>query len=203
MFAGTGIGLVLGERTLGVARIVAAVVALGAVALQLVPDAVSEVGWWALLAVVAGLAVPMVVELAGRRLATVQDGAGNASLELAYLGLLAHQFGDGVALGALGSDAHDHGHEVSMVALAVHAVALSAVFVLAFRHAKGRRSAAIRGGGMAFILATGAVLAGVLPAAWLVWVHPWVAAVTAGVLLHVALHPFTHRLHSRAAPVAQ
>lgn len=184
---------------MGAARILAAVIALGAVVLQLVPDAVSEVGWWALIAVGLGLLVPLTVEWVGRQAVDGRDHDGRAALELAYVGLLVHQFGDGLALGALGSGVHDHGHEVSLVALGLHAVALSSVFVLAFRQALGLRHALARAAGMALALASGAALAGVVPGSWLHVAHPWVAAATAGLLLHVAMHPLLHHLGRRQA----
>ncbi|MFK7931168.1 MAG: hypothetical protein AB8H79_23495 [Myxococcota bacterium] len=199
---GTAIGLVLGQRAMGVARMSAAVVALAAVCFQLLPDAVSEVGWWALGATAIAIAIPVIMELAGQQVVARQEARGHSSLEFAYVGLLVHQLGDGLALGALGSGAHDHGHEVSIVALAIHAVALSAVFVLAFRQARGVQAAVLRAAGMAATLVGGALLVGVVPATWLAVAHPWVAAATGGLLLHVALHPLVHPLLHRRPNVA-
>lgn len=195
---GTALGLGLGRRALGVARGIAAVVAVLAVALQLAPEAVTEVGWLALAVLAGGFVLPLLVELIGQRAMRGSEAGPRLALELAYVGLLVHQLGDGLALGALGSGVHDHGHEVSVVALGVHAIAMSAVFVLAFRDALGARAALIRGLGMAGALSLGAAAVSVLPAGILIPAHPWVAAATAGLLLHVALHPLVHRLTHRA-----
>jgi hypothetical protein len=189
---GTAIGLGLGARALSAARVLAALVAVAAVGLQLAPEAIAEVGLWALAALAGGLAVPLMIEWAGQRLlASVELGASLA-LELAYAGLLLHQIGDGVALGTLASGHVDHGHAVSILALGGHAIAMSAVFVLAFRDARGRVNAALRGLGMALAIGGGALGVGLLPAELVVSAHPWVAAVTSGLLLHVALHPVVH-----------
>lgn len=199
---GTALGLGLGRRALGAARTVAAVVAVLAVVFQLAPEAVTEVGWLALVVLAGGFILPMVAELLGHQALRGTDAGPRLALELAYGGLLVHQLGDGLALGALGSGVHDHGHEVSVVALGIHAVAMSAVFVLAFRDALGARAALLRGLGMALALTVGALAVSVVPAGILIPAHPWVAAATAGLLLHVALHPLVHRLtHGHHASV--
>ncbi len=199
---GTALGLSIGRRALGVSRVVAAVIAVLAVALQLVPEAVGEVGWGALAVTALGLGLPVLVGLGAHRVFRA-GGAEHLPLELAYGGLLLHQLGDGLALGALGSPVHDHGHEVSLLAIGLHAVALSAVFVLAFRDARGRAHALLRAVGMSAVLAVGALVAGLVPGALLAMAHPWVAALTAGLLLHVALHPFLHLLGIQPAHAPQ
>lgn len=197
---GTAVGLGLGARALSAARVLGALVALAAVGLQLAPEAVAEAGLWALAVVAAAFLVPLGVEWIGQRVLASPTVASGAGLELAYVGLLAHQFGDGVAMGSLGGGHLGHGHGVSLLALGVHAVAMSAVFVLAFRDARGTMHGLLRGVGMAVAIGAGALGVGLVPAGIVVAAHPWVAAATAGLLLHVALHPVVN-LVRRAARV--
>ena len=192
MGVGTAVGLGLGARALSAARVLGALVALAAVGLQLAPEAVAEVGLWALAALAGAFVVPLVIEWVGQRVLASGNMGGDWALELAYVGLLAHQFGDGVALGALGGGHAEHGHGVSLLALGVHAIAMSAVFVLAFRDARGTLHALLRGVGMAAAICAGALGVGLVPTALVEASHPWVAAVTAGLLLHVAVHPLVH-----------
>jgi hypothetical protein len=195
---GTALGLALGHRAVVPAGIVAAVASLVAVFAQLLPEALHDLGWVALLAFAAALALPIVLEVGGRRLAP--DSASALPLELAYGGLVAHQFADGVALGALASVAHDHGHEVSYVAIATHTVALSVLFALLFRARGGRHVAVVRGLGMVGALVAGAAGVGALPVGWIEAAHPWVIAAAGGLLVHVAAHPIVHAIAHRAAP---
>lgn len=180
---GAALGLSVGERALGPARLVAVLASLIAVFAQLIPEAVHDLGWWALIGVAVAAAVPLAADLLGR------SARASFSLEIAYGGMLVHQLADGVALGSLAAVDHDHGHEVSFLAIAAHTVALAALFVLLYRERQGRLHALLRGAGMALALIVGALVVSGLPSAWVELAHPWVVAVAAGVLLHVALHP--------------
>lgn len=187
---GIAVGLGVGTRAIRPTAIIAAVVAFLAVVGQLLPEAMHELGAVALLVAALAFCVPLVVELGARRL----PGRGRLGIEIAYAGLLVHQFADGVALGSLGLVDHDHGHEVSYAAIAAHTVALAALFVLLYRQRSGRGHALARGVGMAVAVGIGAAGVGLLPHATLESAHPWIVAVAAGVLLHVVAHPFLDML---------
>lgn len=196
-----GVGLALGlatdARWLGPARIVAAIAAAAAVVFQLAPEAAHDLGWVALLLVAGAAAFPFFVDAVGRGL-----GGGRPALGVAYAGVLLHQLADGLTLGSLASVHHDHGHEVSYVALAAHTVALAALFTLLVRERAGRGAALLAGSGLGGALLGGALTVGWLPIAWIEALHPWVVAVAAGVLLHVALHPLVGAIGAaRAAAV--
>ncbi|MBU6284019.1 hypothetical protein KGQ64_17380, partial [bacterium] len=76
---------------------------------HLLPEAVAEVGFPALVVFGASLALPALLE----RLAHARHGHGHLhgehaddhapGLEIGYLGLLLHNFGDGLGIGALPS----------------------------------------------------------------------------------------------------
>jgi len=157
---------------------------------------VYELGWGALLVVLGAAAVPLIADIAGRR-------RGGAGLEIAYAGILVHQLADGVALGSLATVDHDHGHEVSYLAIAAHTVALAALFVLLFRERAGRVAAFARGLGMAGALLVGATIVFFLPITWVELAHPWVVAIAGGVLLHVALHPLLALLPARRSAAGE
>ncbi|TVQ92162.1 MAG: hypothetical protein EA397_07320 [Deltaproteobacteria bacterium] len=199
---GIAVGLGVGVRAVRPASLLAALAALLAVFVQLIPEAMHELGWIAIGVVALAFVLPLVVELGARRL----QGQGRFGLEIAFAGLLVHQFADGLALGSLGLVDHDHSHDLSFVAIAAHTVALVALFVLIYRQRSGRWHALWRGVGMAIALVVGAAGVGLLPHAILGLVHPWIVALAAGVLLHVVVHPFVERwLHGPAhlAPVTE
>jgi hypothetical protein len=193
--AGALLGGLAGVRHVLLASWASAIIALGAVVLGLLPEAIAEVGWAALAVAALAAALPWVAEVIGRR----AQPPGQLGLELAYAALLVHQLGDGVAIGALGSDHVGHHHEGSLLALGLHSAALAAVFVLLWRTRSGLRAAVLRAAGMAVAVVVGAVIVPVLPSAWVVVAHPWVAAGAGGLLLHVAVHPLLHRPGPSAA----
>lgn len=193
---GLGLGLGVGARAVGPARAVAAVAAIAAIVLQLLPEALHDLGWVALVAFAVAASLPLALELGGRRF-TSPTKTPWLSFEVAYAALVVHQLADGVAIGSLASVHHDHGHHVSYVAIAVHTVALVALFVLLARGRFGRVSGLLRGVGLAVALVVGAAAVGLLPVTWIQLAHPWVIAAAGGALLHVALHPLVELLRPR------
>ncbi|MBW2258600.1 MAG: hypothetical protein JRI25_28975, partial [Deltaproteobacteria bacterium] len=129
----------LDRRFLGPLQTGAIAAALTVVLAELLPEATSTLGVAALGAFAAGLAVPVGLEVFGRRLARVRrKGRHGFALEAAFLGLMVHQVGDGLQVGAAG--VIEDGMSV-IFAVAAHTTPLIAVTVLAYAHHDGRRTA--------------------------------------------------------------
>lgn len=182
-----GLGMLLaltpGRSVVRPIKFVAAAAAVAAVVLVLLPEAVHEAGYVVLLVAVAGVSVPLLIERIGRE--SMASASESLALELGYAGLLVHQVGDGLALATVGGE-----HSLTLGALALHIVPVSALVAFTFREHKGIRHAALRCLGLMAALWTGVGLVGVMPVSWVHTAHPWVSAVAAGVLMHVVLHSF-------------
>jgi zinc transporter ZupT len=183
---GVAVGLCVRAAWARVVRVVAAGVAVVAVVGQLLPEAIQEAGWQVLALFAVAVVTPMVADSTAGKLARRGAGLG---FEIAYGSLLIHQLADGLAIGALASVDHDHGHELSYAAIAVHTVALAALFVLLVRERSGWRQGLWRGCGMAAAVCAGVGLVTLVPTPWVEVAHPWVVAAAAGGLMHVAMHP--------------
>lgn len=185
---GAALGMIGPGRALGPVRALALGASLATVFGVLVPEAIVTAGGTVLLPFFLGLLVPGLFERFGRsHLRT--DGTALA-LELSYVGLILHQVGDGLAMGAFSSQDHQgHVHWEVLVAVAGHTVPIVAAVVLAFTELRGRAAATFRAFGLALAAVGGVLLASSGWAAPILREHQtWVSAVTAGLLLHVVLH---------------
>ncbi|MEM7152363.1 MAG: permease [Myxococcota bacterium] len=169
-----------------------AVAAVGtAVVVQLLPDAIAEIGGGALIVFVVALALPGLLAPIARRLRpSVEVSTHRVGTELGFYGFLAHQLAEGLAIGTFaGADHAGHGHESLIVAVAAHTLPLSAVFVAEAVAHGGRASAMRRTFGIAGATVLGFVLAGVVHQRLHLDLHPWLSAGIAGFLVHVIFHP--------------
>jgi uncharacterized membrane protein YraQ (UPF0718 family) len=158
---------------------------LTSVLLHLLPEAVAEAGGWTLIAFVAGVILPNALTVLARPNAR-QRGHNTVIMVFGLGGVLLHQLGDGIALGAFSSGQHaSHVHWDLVLGIAAHTVPLTAVLALRARNPKSIAVVAammIAAAALGMIIAT--TSAGELAIKWL----PWVTAVVAGLLLHILAH---------------
>ena len=194
---GAGLGLAprVGRPLMGGVQTFAIAAGMSVVVVHLLPESAEALGAWAFAAFFAGAAAPLVVEAA----LGVQHHphhhhdhhepdahAIDVATEMGYLGLLAHQIGDGVGLSmtglspALGRNA--------ALALSAHTVPITTLFVvrIALRH--GRASALRHALGLAVATIGGIALGAAVPGEALKLVEPWITALVGGLLLHVICH---------------
>ncbi|XYH93673.1 hypothetical protein ACMHYB_38320 [Sorangium sp. So ce1128] len=165
-----------------------AVIAAASIAmLHLLPEAINELGWLALLPAAAGLLAPAVME----RLMVVEDGARHApATALGYAAVLAHQFGEGAAVASLARAGHLSTSVV--LALAAHTVPLAMVVALQMRETKVGTSgtrvtcAALAGVGLATVL--GALTTRLIGEKRFESAEPWMLSAVAGLLVHALSH---------------
>ncbi len=180
-----------GHALLGVLRTFAITAVATLAAAQLLPESVEKLGPWALALFVAALALPPLFTMAARRLraeptAMTTHGVGT---ELGYLGFVAHQFVEGLALAAYaGGEQHDHDHVELVLAVAAHTVPMTALFIGTVLVHRGGRAAFRR-----VLALLAASLMGFVTAGWFTSrladaVAPTLAALVAGFLCHVLLH---------------
>src|SRR5690242_11669697 len=96
---GTALALVprRGARIVGPIRFLALVAALAVIGTHLLPEALHELGPIALVAFAAGMAFPWVMDLAGAFAGRISASAPSTpitTLEVSYVGLVVHRFGD-------------------------------------------------------------------------------------------------------------
>jgi hypothetical protein len=168
------------RRALGPVRLVVLALALGVALVSLAPAAWRALGPVALVGVLAGLLVPSLTERAAGL--AVRSAPGRTASAVSFAGLLAHQVGDGMGLYAMQASIE------AALALAAHTVPISAVVVLDALRAGTPKIAALRALLLALATVTGVLLGGAVPGAWVAQVEPWVAAVVAGLLVHVVVH---------------
>lgn len=171
-----------------------------AVFIQLMPEAAEDLGFLALVPfALAVLFASGVERLFFRRVgahdetahAHAHDVDARANLELGFLALVMHQFVEGVALGAIESEAHGALAERAGVlfALALHTIPVVAVFALAAKQVMGVRAALLRGAMLLAASSSGVLLSS--SSAVLGFVSEsegWVHGAVAGLLLHAILH---------------
>lgn len=158
---------------------------------HLLPEAVSEIGFSALVVFGASLALPAALE----RLAHARHGQAHLhgehaddhapGLEIGYLGLLLHNFGDGLGIGALPSS---WARTEIALSVAAHTIPVVAIFVVAFASQRSTRAALVRAVFLALAIAAGMVAASLVPEWFTGALEPWITAAIAGVLLHVIAH---------------
>ena len=155
------------------------------IVVHLMPEAAHEIGPWALAVLAGGLLLPTALGWIGARF-DGDDGDGHArvAVELTFLGVLAHQVGDGLALGAL-TDGGAHGRWDVLLAIAAHTVPLAAVVAITFAERRGRGAALVRAALLAVTPIAGIAIGGSTAATA---AGPWLDAAVSGLLLHVLAH---------------
>ncbi|WP_437979172.1 hypothetical protein WMF11_24995 [Sorangium sp. So ce295] len=167
-----------------------AVVAAASIALlHLLPEALGELGWRALLPAAAGLLAPMVMEhlVVGE---DCVDHAPRMARALGYAAVLVHQFGDGAAVASLARAGLLSTPVV--LALAAHTVPLAMVVCLLTRDtragADGLRVACAALTGIALATVLGALTPRLIGEQRFESAEPWVLATIAGLLVHAVSH---------------
>jgi ZIP family zinc transporter len=177
------------EGAMSALRTFALVGAASIALLHLLPEALGEVGWLALIAAAAGLLAPAVLE----RVVIGEAGAHRTpttALAMGYAAVLAHQFGEGAAVASLSRVGQLTLPVV--LALAAHTVPLAmvvAIQVLEVRAGtggKGAMSAALAGIALATVI--GAFATRLVDVERLEAVEPWLLSAVAGLLLHALSH---------------
>lgn len=158
----------------------------GLVLVHIVPESVSLAGPWALAVAVAGFLGPGLLEHHLHRAARTTHVA---TLVLACVGLLVHEFFDGVALGVPASG-HAHQDEGSLLALAVvlHRLPVAVTVWWLLRSSIGAKLAAVTLAGLGIATIAGYAFAGaVAPLMEDAWVG-LLQSLVGGSLLHVVIH---------------
>ncbi len=166
-------------------RAFAVVAVAAAIAVHILPEAIDGAGWWVLVPFVAGFVAPPLIGALSRQAAGEHR---RVAAELSYGGVLIHQLGDGLGLGALTGDGHaDHVHWDFLIGIGAHTVPLVAVVALAFAELGGRRAALVRTAGLFAATALGIALTRA-DASLMLRAGPWLNAAVSGLLFHVLLH---------------
>ena len=166
----------IGARTTGPIRTFAVVAAGLVVALSLLPHAIASEGLAGLCVALASVAlVPTLERLV--RVPFRNVSAEGLRLELGYVGLLVHRFGDGVVMGVDG-----HGSELAW-AVGAHEVPIVALVVLAYAR-RGVAPALVRAALLGLASSCGYWVVSSLPGSWHE-LHGWVDAIAAGILVHI------------------
>ena len=175
---------------LGYMRTFATLAAVAVVVTHLLPEALRELGPFSILLFLAGWFAPALAHYIGQR--STSGRAQYAVLEAGYWGLVVHHVADGIGLGAYTRLPAERGSHLDViVALAAHTVPLIAVVSLAYRTTFGARSAILRSLGLAVASVVGIGLSSVVAASTIEHFAPIIAAVAAGLLLHVVTHDLT------------
>jgi uncharacterized membrane protein YraQ (UPF0718 family) len=193
--AGTWIGLLRGraDRFTAPTQTFALVSVLVVVCGQLLPEAISELGLWALGVFLVGFILPGQLERVAPHPSSDTPRPFGLGLELGYVGLLLHTFGDGLILGGYTGEAHTgHGHWQILGAVGAHTVPVTALVVVAYRKRAGTRSALLRSGTLAATSVAGILVAGAVPTEVVLAYEPWITAAVSGLLLHVVGHGWAH-----------
>ena len=198
--AGLAVVTARGNLLLGGLRTFAIAAVAATVLVQILPEAVADLGGAALLAFAAALVLPGLVSQGLRRLRR-NIAVETIGADFGYIGFAAHQFAEGIALGTLTGGEHaGHGHGDLVMAMAAHTVPLTAVFVAAWLTSRGKGSAARRTVGLLVATALGFALAGTVQRTEIALVQPWLSSFVAGFLCHVLLHD--HGTTPRRGPLA-
>ena len=179
------------KRAIPPVRTFAVVAAASIAVLHLLPEAIAEVGWPALLAAAAGLLGPWLLERAVSPGGEHRHNAPTTALAMGYAAVIAHQAGEGATVATL---AETGALSASIIlAIAAHTMPLAMVVGMRVMKVREGRQGAKKATGLALagvILATvgGAALGSVLGADQLATVEPWILATIAGLLLHALAH---------------
>jgi len=175
---------------LGYMRTFATLAAVAVVFTHLLPEALQTLGPLSILLFLAGWFAPTLAHFVGQR--STRGQPANAVLEAGYWGLIAHHVADGIGLGTYTRLPSAGGSHLDViVALAAHTVPLIAVVSLAYRVRFGARAALVRSLGLAAASVVGIALSALVGATAVEHYAPVVAALAAGLLLHVVTHDLT------------
>ncbi|MEP7049290.1 MAG: hypothetical protein ABJB12_03015 [Pseudomonadota bacterium] len=175
------------RAVLGYMRTFATLAAVSVVVTHLLPEALRELGPLSIVLFFVGWFTPALAHFVGQR--STQGRAPHAVLEAGYWGLVVHHIADGIGLGTYTRLPADQGPHVDViVALAAHTVPLIAVVSLAYRTTFGARAAVLRSLGLALASVFGIALSGLVASSTIDHFAPVIAAVAAGLLLHVVTH---------------
>ncbi len=178
------------RTVLGYMRTFATLAALAVVVTHLLPEALRQLGLPALLLFLGGWFAPAAAHFVGQR--STRGRVAHAVLEAGYWGLVVHHVADGIGLGTYTRLPTAQGtHLDVIVALAAHTVPLIAVVSLAYRTTYGARSAVLRSLGLALASVVGIAFSSLISAQTIERFAPIIAAVAAGLLLHVVTHDLT------------
>jgi hypothetical protein len=178
------------RAVLGYMRTFATLAAVAVVVTHLLPEALHELGPLSILLFLAGWFTPALAHLIGQR--STSGRPAHAVLEAGYWGLVVHHVADGIGLGTYTRLPSEQGSHLDViVALAAHTVPLIAVVSLAYRTTFGTRSAVLRSLGLALASVFGIALSSLVAAKTIAGFAPVIAAVAAGLLLHVVTHDLT------------
>lgn len=175
---------------LGYMRTFATLAAVAVVVTHLLPEALHDLGPLSILLFFVGWFAPALAHFVGQR--STSGRAAHAVLEAGYWGLVVHHVADGIGLGTYTRLPGAQGSHLDViVALAAHTVPLIAVVSLAYRTTFGARSAVLRSLGLAAASVFGIALSSTISAQTIERFAPIIAAVAAGLLLHVVTHDLT------------
>ncbi len=163
-----------------------AIVAVGCVVLaSILPNAMRDVGWGALIMFAAALLLPLGLEALLRKRRDHTPHTHEFCVELGYASLLVHQFIDGLGLGVFGQSSVLHNHNGTLLAVCLHTIPVTALFILNFAARHGTRAALLRSLGMVTVMLLG-VMSATLLSSWQVQTfEAWLSAAFAGLLLHI------------------
>jgi uncharacterized membrane protein YraQ (UPF0718 family) len=190
--AGTLLALAGGARprVLVPVRSFALAAVLFVVVTHLLPEAIEAGGPWALVVFAAGVAAPQLIG----RIGTSVGRHARVATELGFLGVVLHQIGDGLALGAL------RGESAVVIAIGVHTVPLAAAVTLGMVELHGTRGAIVRAAVLGVATIGGVVVAGTGGTMLAADVAPWINAAVAGLLVHVLSHDLPTPARAGTAP---
>ncbi|MEL6544937.1 MAG: permease, partial [Myxococcota bacterium] len=187
---GAAIGLFRGPAGswLGPIRTFGLVSVLGLILVLLLPEALSSLGLVAVLLIAAGYALPTLFDRLSDRMA---GGDRKLGAELGYWVVLVHQVCDGLALSSESAAFHGIDHWDGLIAMSVHTIPLTTLVVATFSHWRGPTHAVLRAVGIAGATLLGVAVIQFVPPSALSPIHPWIAALASGMLLHmIASGPF-------------
>ncbi|MFO0762367.1 MAG: hypothetical protein U0359_38360 [Byssovorax sp.] len=181
-----------GRRAVPAIRTFAVVAAVAIALFHLLPEAISAIGYRALLACALGAFGPAVLErLTPSQRAHTHD-APTTALAMGYAAVIAHQAGEGAALASLASTgALSFG---IVLVIAAHTVPLAMVVAIRVLEVKGGpggagvRATGVALAGVALATAAGALAGNLIGGSHLDTAGPWILATVAGLLLHALSH---------------
>jgi ZIP family zinc transporter len=181
------------RRVMSMVRTFAVVAAASIALLHLLPEAVSEAGWGALLAAALGAFGPIVLERAIPSQRAHAHDAPTTALAMGYAAVVAHQAGEGAALASLAETGALSAGIV--LAVAAHTVPLAMVVGIRVVEVRAdrttdshRRAIALALLGVMAATACGAGAGTLVGGARLAAAQPWLLATVAGLLLHALSH---------------
>ena len=199
---GTLLALARYVQTLSFVQTFATVAAFGVVFVHLLPEALAYGGLWTLVAFAAAFGLAALADHYSSH-----SGKSSLGLELGFLGLCIHKIGDGIALAHYTRAPFWPGFTPGpsfdvLFSIAAHSVPVTAMVVLTFLP-QGRKAALLRAAILMVCAIAGVVLVDLVPREMLIPLEPWLAAVTAGLLIHIVTHGTgQHALRSSGARIA-